>query len=161
WLAAAPGGEAWLRERLVLGEEALHRLLTCRAPLPDRFTVDVMALAGYVGVEPTALAAGLREAAVLAALSVDRAATPSQDPHAGPGLLAAARDNAAEQLPRAAGVARVRELASDTWSAAPEGARRRRDIDAAVVWASPVAVVSVSRLSLASVNRWLAEHGAP
>src|SRR5205823_8143454 len=144
-----------------LGENALHRLLVCRAPRPDRFTADVTALAGYIEVDPTALASVLREAAVLAALSAGRAAPSRQDAHLGAGLLAAARDTEAEQLPRAAGVARVRELAGDTWNAAPVAVRQRRDIDAAVVWASPVAVVSLARLHLASVNRWLAEHGAP
>ena len=159
WLATTPGGPTWLAERLSLDEQALHRLLVCRAPRPDRFTAEVTALAGYAEVDPTALASVLREAAVLAALSAGGTAPLSQDP--GAGLLAAARDTAAEQLPGAAGVARVRELAGDTWNAAPVAVRQRRDIDAAVVWASPVAVVSLARLHLASVNRWLAEHGAP
>jgi hypothetical protein len=161
WLAATPGGETWLRGRLSLGDDSLHRLLTCRAPVPDRFAADVAALAGYVAVDPTTLAAALREAAVLAALNVGRAAPRRHDAQLGAGLLAAARDTAAEQPPRTAAVSRVRELASATWDAAPAEARQRRDIDAAVVWASPVAVVSLDRLDLASVNRWLADHGAP
>jgi hypothetical protein len=159
WLAAVPGGEQWLRQRLGLDGGRLHRLLTCRTPRPDRFTGDVNAVAGYVGADPTVVAATLREAALLSALS--SAAAPRSGAGLAAGLLAAAKDTAAEQHPRAAATSRVRELAAATWGAAPEDVRRRRDIEAAVVWASPVAVIMLDRLHLTGVNRWLTERGAP
>ena len=159
WLSATPDGERWIAERLALSDPSLHRLLTCRAPRPQRFLTDISAIASYVGLDPTGLATALREAAVLAALG-------SRDADVGdsagrPGLLAAARDTAAEQLPEPEATTGVRELAENTWRAAPAEIRARRDIEAALVWASPVIVVSVPRLQLALANRWLADHGVP
>lgn len=161
WLTATPGGEPWVRERLGLTETSLHRLLACRAPRPQRFLDDVRALAGFVDVDATYLAIVLREAAVMAALGSRPTSSPSEDVHGTPGLLAAARDTVAEQLPRSQAVARIRELAEGTWRAAPADVRDRRDIQAAIVWASPVVVVSLTRLHMAAANRWLADHGVP
>lgn len=159
WLAATPGGDDLLRRRLSLSEVQLHRLLTCRTPDSLRFGQDVQSLADFIEVSDTALAAALREAGVLAALATG--AAPAARGQPAPGLLAAAHDVVAEQIPRSEAAVRVRDLAAATWGAAPEAVRDDRDVEAAVVWASPIVVVSMPRLQMASANRWLAERGAP
>jgi hypothetical protein len=161
WLSATPDGERLIQQSLALSDGSLHRLLTCRAPRPQRFLADVNAIATYVNVDPTALAGALREAAVLAVLgSLEISAR--HDPAASPaGLLAAARDTAAEQLPVSQAATSVRELADATWRAAPAEVRDRRDVQAALVWASSVVVVSLPQLQLELVNRWLTERGVP
>jgi hypothetical protein len=161
WLSATRGGERRIQEGLALSSMALHRLLTCRAPRPQRFLTDVSAIAAYVGVDATALAALLREATVLAALGSREVSF--RDDHAGDqaGLLAAARDMAAERLPASPADTGVRQLADATWQAAPAEVRDRRDVQAAMVWASQVMVVSLPHMHLALVNRWLAEHDVP
>ncbi|MDA8283251.1 MAG: hypothetical protein M0Z42_08155 [Actinomycetota bacterium] len=161
WLSAAPGGEQRIKDRLGLTETSLHRLLVCRAPRPDRYLTDVNALAEYVDVDATTLAAALREAAVLAALGSGAVGAVEQAVPGSVGVLAAARDIAAEQLPASQGSSRVRELAEATWLAAPAEVRDRRDVQSAIVWVSPAIVVSLPRLHLATVNRWLTERGVP
>lgn len=161
WLSATPDGERRIQESLTLSDRSLHRLLTCRAPRPQRFLADVNAIATYVNVDPTALAEALREATVLAAFG-SREISARDDAAASPvGLLAAARDTAAEQLPVSHAATSVRELADATWLAAPAEARDRRDVQTALVWASSVVVVSLPQLHLATANRWLAERGVP
>lgn len=161
WLSATPDGERRIQESLALSDRSLHQLLTCRAPRPQRFLADVNTIAAYVNVNPTTLAGALREAAVLAALA-SRDISARDDATASPvGLLAAARDTAPEQLPVSQATTSVRELADATWRAAPAEVRDRRDVQAALVWASSVVVVSLPQLHLALVNRWLAERGAP
>lgn len=159
WLSATPGVGQPVKDRLGLTEAAFERLLMCRAPRPATYLADVTAIADYIGVGATSLAAGLREAAVLAVLAQ---LSPSALQHVRPtGLLAAARDTAAEQLPVAQASSGVRELAAATWQAAPADVRERRDVQSALIWASPAMVVSISHLHLVSVNRWLAEHHVP
>lgn len=160
WLSATPDGERQIQDDLALSNASLHRLLTCRAPQPQRFTADVSAIAAYVDVDPTALAASLRAASVRAAL---RAGEPVARPRdAGlTGMLAAARDTAAEQLPEAESSTAVREFAEATWQAAPADVRARRDVQAAIIWAAPVIVVSLPRLRLELANQWLATRGVP
>lgn len=161
WLAATPGTDQWLKVRLGLNDVQLQRLLVCRAPRPDRYLSDVSAIAEYTGVEPTALAAALRKAAVLATLS-QRPSTADDDVEVeGNGLLAAARDTAVEQLPATPASAGVRSLAAATWQAAPADVREQRDVQSAVVWASPAMVVFLPRLAISTANRWLTEHGVP
>lgn len=154
WLAATPGLDRLL-SRLGLDAAARQRLLLCRAPRPDRFVDDVAAVASYLGLDPLALATVLREASVLAALTTQPLADASRD------LLAAAHDTVDEQLPRSAGTARMRSLAESTWAAAPVPARQARDVEAAVAWSSPVAVVSLPHLGLPGVNAWLTARGIP
>jgi hypothetical protein len=161
WLDSTPDGEDLLRHRLSLSDTQLHRLLTCRAPDPLHFTRDVQALADFIEVPDTKLAATLREAGVLAALRTRAGSTATAEMQPVAGLLAAARDDVVEQIPRSAPAVRVRELAAATWAAAPERVRQQRDVEAAVVWASPVVIVSMPHLQMASANRWLAENGAP
>lgn len=160
WLARTPDGENLLRERLSLSDTQLHRLLACRAPNPRTFLRDVQALAGFIQAPETSLAAALREAAALAALTTlpDTVRTAS---HVAPGLVAAAHDGVVELVPGSAASVRVRELAASTWNAAPESVRLEGDVEAAVVWASSVVVVSMPNLTLASADRWLVDRGAP
>ena len=66
-----------------------------------------------------------------------------------------------EQIPRSEPAVRIQELAAATWAAATERVREQQDVEAAVVWASPVVIVSMPRLQMASANHWLADHGAP
>lgn len=160
WLGGTPDGEDLLRERLSLSDTQLHRLLACRAPDPLHYRRDVQALARFIEVPDTTLAAALREASVLAALATRiELATTTTRPAVG--LLAAAHDNVAEQIPPSAPRVRVQELALATWAAAPQRVHNERDVEAAVVWASPVVIVSMPHLQLASANRWLSDHGAP
>jgi hypothetical protein len=154
WLAATPDVEELL-SRLGLGESQRQLLRLCRTPRPDRFTADVAAIADYLHVDALALAATLREASARAALAGRSAAAPAA------GWLAAAHDTAQKQLSGSVGTARLRRLAEETWAAAPAPARAARDVGAAVAWSSPVAVVSLPRLALPAVNRWLSEHGIP
>ncbi len=161
WLDSTPDGEDLLRRRLSLSDTQLHRLLTCRAPDPLNFTRDVQALADFIEVPDTKLASTLREAGVLAALATRTGSAAIAPIQPAAGLLAAARDDVVEQIPRSAPAVRIQELAAATWAASPERVREQRDVEAAVVWASPVVIVSMPRLQMASANRWLAEHGAP
>ncbi|MDI3315945.1 MAG: hypothetical protein QJR12_17235 [Mycobacterium sp.] len=118
-------------------------------------------IAGYVNTDPDALAAVLREAGVLAALSQRRATAPNETQPSLTGMLAAARDVVAEQLPVGPAPSGPRELAAATWEATPSDVRERRDVQAAVVWTSPAMVVSLKQLHLAAVNEWLEERGVP
>jgi IrrE N-terminal-like domain len=162
WLSATPDGERRIQESLTLSNTSLRRLLTCRAPRPQRFLADVSAIAAYVDVNPTALTAALREATFLAALGSREISVRDDAVASGPAdLLAAARDTAAEHLPVSQAATGVRELADATWRAAPAEVRDRRDVQAAVVWASSVVVVSLPGLHLTNVNRWLADRGVP
>jgi hypothetical protein len=159
WLSAPRGGDRWVKDRLGLTEGSLQRLLVCRAPRPDRYLADVTAIADYIETDRGALATALREAGVLAALGQPGSLAPQGAQPNATGLLAAAQDTAAEQLPTAEAPSRIRELARATWQAAPADVRERRDVQAAVVWSSPAMVVSLAQLHVVAVNRWLAEHG--
>lgn len=161
WLSRIPDGEDLLRERLSLSDTQIHRLLACRAPNPRHYGHDVQALARFIEVPHTALAVALREASVLAALTSRTESVAITTPRPAAGLLAAAHDNIVEQIPRSAPAVRVQELAAATWAAAPESVREDRDVEAVVVWASPVVIVSMPHLHLASANSWLSDHGAP
>lgn len=161
WLAATPGGAERVKESVGLTDDQLHRLLVCRTPRPDSYLADVTTIAHYIGIDVTALAVALREAAALATLSQRGPSIANDVAFETPGLLAAARDTAAEQLPAAQATAGLRELAASTWRAAPVEVRERRDVQSAVVWASPAMVVLLPRLHIETANRWLTEHGVP
>jgi hypothetical protein len=153
WLAAAPDGGDGLVRRLGLDDRGRALLALCRPPRPDRFAADVTAVARHLGVDASALAAGLRETAALtgiAAAGVDERA----------GLLAAAHDRVEEQVAVAASTARLRERAAAFWADAPEPARRRGDVEAAVAWSAPLAVVVLPNLDARRARSWLAERGA-
>jgi hypothetical protein len=154
WLAATPDVDELL-SRLGLDESQRQLLQLCRAPRADRFTIDVAAIAEYLHVDALGLATTLREASARAALAGRPAAEVAAD------RLAAAHDTEQVQLAGSVGTARLRRLAEETWAAAPAPARAVRDVEAAIAWSSPVAVVSLPRLALPAVNRWLSEHGIP
>lgn len=154
WLAATPAVDDLLAG-LRLDRSAQQRLLLCRAPRPEHFATDVTAIADYVGVEALALAQVLRAATALTALATRPVAEVAGE------LVAAARDSVEEQPPGSAAAARLRTLAEATWSAAPAQAQEAADVEAAVAWSSPVAVVSLPRLALPAVNRWLDQRGIP
>jgi hypothetical protein len=157
WVAATPDANRLLRATLHLDEQALERLLVCRAPRPQQFSTDVSAVAEYVGIDATSLAAALRSVTTLAALSTS---APAGAPALTAGqLLAAARDTAVELLPATESDARIERLAATTWATAPRSVREQRDVAGAIAWASPVMVVTLPRLELAVANQWLAEHG--
>ena len=142
-------------------DDQLHRLLVCRTPHSDSYLSDVTLIAEYIGIDATALAVALRETAALATLSQRGPSIASDVEFEAPGLLAAARDTAAEQLPAVQAPAALRELAAATWRAGPVEVRERRDIQSAVVWASPAMVVLLPRLHSETANRWLTERGGP
>jgi hypothetical protein len=160
WLAATPSAGELLTDRLRLTPAALQRLLVSRAPRPQRFAADVGALADFVGVAPELLAAALREAAALAALSSAPLGTAHEAEHLN-GLLAAAHDTVEEQIPQASGAVRLRCLAAATWEACPLDTRQSSDVEAAVVWSALLAIVTLPQLALSDANRWLDSHGIP
>ena len=158
WLGGSPVAERALARRLGLDRAALDRLLLCRSPRPQDFAADVVAIGHALAADPDELAAGLREAAFLAAMDIAAAERQAGDRPAG--LLLAARDHAVEATPQPpAGVERLRELAAATWAAVPAASRGQRDVAAAIAWSSPLAVVSLPGLSTAAVREWLAGHG--
>jgi len=158
WVAATPHAHQLLTDALNLDDQALMRLLVCRAPRPQQFSADISAIAEYIGIEATSLAVALRSVSSLAALST--ATPPDKSIRAGQ-LLAAARDTAAELIPSAAPDARIERLAAATWAEAPAAVRAGRDVAAAIAWASPVMVVTLPRLGLAAATQWLADRGVP
>lgn len=157
WLAAAPDGGDGLARRLGLDDRGRALLALCRPPRPDRFAADVTAIARHLGVDAGTLAAGLRETASLTGLAAGLAAAGAD---AQAGLLAAAHDRVDEQLAVAASTTRLRERAVAFWAAAPEPARRRGDVETAIAWSAPLAVVVLPNLDARRARGWLAERGA-
>jgi len=157
WLAAAPDGGDGLVRRLGLDDRGRASLALCRPPRPDRFAADVTAVARHLGVDAGELAAGLRETAALTGVAAGHAAV-GVDERAG--LLAAAHDWVDEQVAVAASTTRLRERAAAFWAGAPESARRGGDLEAAVAWSAPLAVVALPNLDARRARGWLAERGA-
>jgi hypothetical protein len=158
WLAAAPDGGGGLVRRLGLDDRGRASLALCRPPRPDRFAADVTAVARHLDVDAGELAAGLREMAALTGLAAAGHAAAGVDERAG--LLAAAHDRVEEQVAVAASTTRLRERAAAFWAGAPESAWRRGDIEAAVAWSAPLAVVVLPNLDARRARGWLAERGA-
>jgi hypothetical protein len=157
WLAAAPDGGDGLIRRLRLDHRGRSLLALCHPPRRDRFAADVTAVARHLGVDADTLAAGLRETAALTGLAAGHAAA-GVDERAG--LLAALHDRAEEQVAGAASTTRLRERAAAFWAGAPEPARERGDVEAAVVWSVPLALVALPNLDARRARGWLAERGA-
>lgn len=137
-----------LRQRLDLGEDQLARLLLSRAPRPSRWPEDVQSLAAYVGVDPFALAAVLREVAVVQAL-VNR---PAQQ-----FALLAARD-VHEESPRWRTSRRVRAAVGDFWSKLGP-VQGERALEELAPLALPLAVVPLPRLRISTAASWLSTRG--
>lgn len=145
--------------RLGLDRATLQKVLLCAPPAPSRFAPDVHAIAEFVGADPAALAAVLREVDAVGAL---RCADHPVDLADEPGLLAAARDARDDHVTPATDQAvRLRELVDRFWDAAPDRVRRDRDVEAAVAWSVRLAVVATPRLTLAGVRAWLRERDVP
>jgi hypothetical protein len=156
WLAASPDRGAGLVRRLGLDGRGRASLALCRPPRPDRFGADMTAIARHVGIEADPLAASLRELVALTALAAGAAQLRADDR----GALLAAHDNAAEQVETVPAVtARLRDRAAEFWSGAPEAARRRADVEAAIAWVAPLAVVALPALDGKAARDWLAERG--
>jgi hypothetical protein len=158
WLAAAPDGGDELVRRLGLDDRGRASLALCRPPRPDRFAADVTAIARHLDVDADEFAVGLRETAALTGLTAIGHAAVGVDERAG--LLAAAHDQVEEQMAVAASATRLRERAAAFWVGAPEPARRRGDVEAAVAWSVPLAVVVLPNLDARRARGWLAERGA-
>jgi len=158
WLAAAPDGGDGLVRRLGLDDRSRASLALCRPPRPDRFTADVTAIARHLGVDAGEFAAGLRETAALTGLNAAGHAAVGVDERAG--LLAAAHDRVEEQVAVKAPVTpRLRERAAAFWAGAPELAQRHGDVEAAVAWSAPLAVVALPNLDARRARGWLAARG--
>jgi hypothetical protein len=160
WLSATPNALEMIATRLKLDEQKMTDLLLCRAPRPQLFPQDVVEIARYVGVRPTDLAAVLREAASAAALSGSSAQLALKQTTVGaiPEILAAARDSVVESIPAGEADGDLRLLAGSVWTSAPSEISDALDIDAAIAWAAPLAVVRLPRLTLNSANTWLASQ---
>jgi hypothetical protein len=157
WLAAAPDRGDGLVRRLKLDERDRATLALCRPPRPDRFPADVAAIGGHLGIEADELAAGLREMVGLTALAAVAGESRADDRAE---LLAAAHDHAEEQIEIVPAVgARLRERAAEFWSDAPETTRRRADVESAIAWVAPLAVVALPALDGGAAHDWLAERG--
>lgn len=155
WLSATPGVEQLFADRLGVSDNVVQALLVCRAPRPQHFADDVTTIAREVGVDVETLVAALREATVLAALTarqIDAGWSHSE-------ILAAARDTATESISTAPPTNRLRQLAAATWEAMPAELRHQSDVQGAIAWASPVAVVSLPRLTIGTVGEWFERHG--
>lgn len=152
------GAEQAIAERLNLDRFRVQRLLLCPPPAPSRFAADVTEIARLVGADPELLAVLLREVEAVGGLrglagelSFDRS-----------GLLAAARDAEEAHVTLTAGAAEhLRGLAAQFWAGAPGNVRGERDIEAAVTWSMPLAVVVMAPLTLAGIQEWLAGRGIP
>lgn len=164
WLAAAPDRGEGIVRRLGLDERRRARLLLYRAPRPGRFRADVTAIAEDLDVDRDELAAGLRETVALSGLAVVAtvARGAGADRETRSDVLAAAHDEAEEQV-QASGVAipRVRERAAAFWADVPPDVRERRDVEAAVVWSAPLAVVALPALDERRARAWLSERNVP
>ena len=161
WIAPVPGGEPWLAESLGLDRKGLQRLLLCRAPRPSTFTADVGAISTLVGVQPSALAAALREAVALTTLSAASVATREEEAATHlPGLLTAARDTTQEAVGRRTTKGSyIRRLADQVRARAPRDAAAILDVQSFVAWAAPLAVVALPELRITVAHGWLAERG--
>jgi hypothetical protein len=160
WLGAAPDGGDGLVRRLRLDHRRRSLLALCRPPRPGRFADDVAAIARQVGVDTGQLAVGLRETAALTGLAAITSA--AADLERGTGLLAAAHDQAEEQVTvDASGANWLRERAALFWAGAPESARDQADLESAVAWSAPLAVVALPNLEAGRARDWLVERGVP
>jgi hypothetical protein len=161
WLARTPGGTSWISERLGLGAGSTERLLVCRAPRPSSFSSDVGAIAKLLQIEAGVLAAVLREAAAVTALSAaHRVDSGAEDATPSPGLLAAARDVTKDTISwRTGRLLHLRRLADDVRARAPRHSKRLMDVEALVAWAAPLAVVVLPELNLSAAHGWLHERG--
>lgn len=163
WLSATPGEPKRLAARLSLDEGSVMDLLLSRSPRPTSFADDVLAVARHIDRDPTALAAGLREAAALGGLAVTTQPHTSRKLPTSPAtsLLAAARD-AVEDLVQSADRQEgyLRRLA-ETVLSAPPSALRGLAIEGVIAWSAPLAVVSLPHLNPSAATEWLTHRGAP
>lgn len=145
-----------LADRLGLDTVRLHRLLLCKTPAPSRFAEQIQQIAAYVEVHPDRLAAVFREVDAVTALRNSARLVEV----GAPGLLAAARAVDDDHVSASAEAAvRSKELADQFWARTPDRLRGGADLDAAVVSSLPLALVTMSGLTLAGVRAWLGERG--
>jgi hypothetical protein len=164
WLDAAPDRGDGVVRRLGLDERRHARLLLYRTPRPRRFLADVMAIAQDLEVDRNELAAGLRETVALSGLAAIEAAARGGGGHQATrsGVLAAAHDKAEEQVQTSsATITRVRERATAFWADVPPDVGERRDVEAAVAWSAPLAVVALPALDEQRARAWLTERNVP
>jgi IrrE N-terminal-like domain len=158
WLDAAPDRGDSLAHRLGLEARRRALLALCRPPRQDQFAADVAAIGQHLGVDVGQLAAGLRETAALTGLAAAGVVAVA-DLDERPGPLAAAHDQAEEQVGVETAVSvRLREQAAAFWAGAPERTRQQRDIEAAIAWSAPLAVVALPNLDAQRARHWLAER---
>jgi hypothetical protein len=137
--------------------DALDRLALCKSPRRDQdFRADLDAIASYVEVDSPRLAQLVRQVDALTAL----ASAPSS--HVAP-MLAAARETEPQFVrPEAQGKglqpAWLHDAVSLIWGATDPG-RFPRDIELAVLWRLPLAIIEMEDLSGLSLSAWLNERG--
>ena len=163
WLAGVPDRGEGIVQRLGLDERRRARLLLYRTPRPGHFSDDVTTIAEDLEVQRDRLAAALREAAALSALTaVAGEAHGARAPGTPAGVLAAAHDRAEEQVhASSAAIPRVRERAATFWAGVPADVRERQDIEAAVAWSAPLAVVALPTLDEQRARAWLSQRNVP
>jgi hypothetical protein len=145
---------------LGVDQEALWRLAACRTPRRDEgFAEEVMQVAQYADAQPAALAHMLR---VLDAVQALRALPEG----ASQALLAAARDDARERTApqeRAPEPGLVPKWVTDAarliWGSEELTSSFPRDLELAVLWRLPLAIVEIEGLTSATVTEWLHGHG--
>lgn len=145
---------------LAVNADALVRLASCRTPRRDEgFSEEVLEVARYAAAEPTALAWVLRVLDSLQALG----ALPEHAPEV---LLAAARDDTPERVvprerPAAPGLMPkwLMEAVELIWGSEEFATEFPRDLELAVLWRMPLAIVELEDLTSAAVTNWLHGHG--
>jgi hypothetical protein len=161
WLAAAPDRGEGIIRRLGLDQRQRARLPLYRSPRAGHFIADVTAIARHLHVDPDELAVGLREGVALAALAAVPAAElerPAGEVQAG--LVSAAHDMADDQVSASTSFAgRARERADSFWADVPDEVRHHHDLEVAIAWATPLAIVALPALDQHRARGWLASRG--
>lgn len=142
---------------LGVARDRFDRLALCRSPRRDRhFRADLDAIASHAEMDIRPLVQLVRQADALNAL----ASAPSS--HVAP-MLAAARQNAlsvvkSEAKGKAMQPAWLNEAVNLIWGDEGEG-DFPRDIELAVLWRLPLAIIEMQNLSGVNVRAWLHDRG--
>ena len=148
----------WLAGHLRFDITRFDELVLCRTPRRDEhFHADITAIAGLVGADPWRLGNLVRLVDGLSSLS---AATPSA---IAPVLRPPARKTRPRRVPSRGSRAEPKWLLDAVrliWGSVDDfGEQFPRDVELAVLWRLPLAIIELPHLSGAGVVEWLAARG--